>query len=80
MNFREQYFDVWSQAWQFHKRFADMKGTDEEWESVIDMAGKTVEKFRDKPGYDFSKSLILATIDELEHQDKIKRKEHGKGE
>ena len=33
MNFREQYFDVWSQAWQFHKRFADMKGTDEEWEA-----------------------------------------------
>lgn len=78
MSFREQYFDVWSQAWQFHKRFADMKGTDEEWGSVIDVSGKTAEKFRGKPGYEFAKSLILATIDELERQDRIKRKEREK--
>lgn len=80
MDFRETYFEIWKSAWDFHKRFADMKGTDEEWESVIDVSGKTVEKFRGKPGYEFAKSLILVTIDELERRDKINRKEHGKNE
>ena len=77
MNFREQYFDVWSQAWQFHKRFADMKGTDEEWEAVVNTSGEIVEKYKNKPGYEFLKDLILATLNELERRDKINRKEHG---
>ena len=77
MNFREQYFDVWSQAWQFHKRFADMKGTDEEWQSVVNASGEIAEKYKNKPGYEFLKDLILATLSELERRDKIKRKESG---
>ena len=80
MNFREQYFNVWSQAWQFHKRFADMKGTDKEWEVVVNTSGEIVENYKNKPGYEFLKDLILATLSELERQDKIKRKEHGKNE
>lgn len=71
MNFREQYFDVWSQAWQFHKRFADMKGTDKEWEAVVNTSGEIVKEYEGKPQYDFMKDLVLATLSELERKDKI---------
>lgn len=80
MDFRDTYFNIWKSAWDFHKQFADMAGTDKEWQEVVDTSGAVVEKYKDKPGYEFMKDLILATLSELEHQDKIKRKEHEKNE
>lgn len=53
MNFREQYFNVWGEAWNFHKQFANMAGTDEDWKTVVDAAGEMVEGYRDKPQYAF---------------------------
>lgn len=75
MNFREQYFNVWGEAWNFHKEFAGMTGTDEDWQRAVDMSGKIVEKYRNRPEYEFVKSLILVVVDELERQDKRKRQQ-----
>lgn len=78
MDFKKQYFNVWSQVWQFHKRFYDNDGSDQAWEQVVNESNKIVNEFRDKPQYAFIKDLVLATLSELERQDKIRRKEREK--
>lgn len=75
MDFREAYFDVWKTAWGFHKQFANMGGTDEDWQTVANTASEIVEEYRDKPGYGFIKSLVLAVLDELEREDKQRQKQ-----
>ena len=76
MDFKETYYSVWRDAWNFHKQFANMTGTDKEWEAVVNTSGEMVERYKNKPGYEFLKDLILATLNELERRDKINRKEH----
>ena len=78
MDFRETYFEIWKSAWDFHKRFVNIQGTDEEWEAVVNTSREIVENYKNKPGCEFLKDLLLATLSELERQDKIKRKEHEK--
>ena len=78
MDFREQYFNAWGEAWNFHKEFAGMAGTDEDWQRAVDTSGTIVEKHKDKPEYEFMKSLILVVINELERQDKHKRQRETK--
>lgn len=78
MNFKEQYFNLWGEAWGFHKEFASMAGTDEDWQRAVDTSGAIVEKYKGRPEYEFMKSLILAVIDELERQDKRKKQQEDK--
>ena len=78
MSFKEKYFNLWGEAWGFHKEFAGMAGTDEDWQRAVDMSGATVEKYRDSEEYEFMKSLILAVIEELERQDKRRRQKEDK--
>lgn len=80
MNFRDQYFNVWSQAWQFHKKFYGNDGSDQAWEQAVNESSKIVKEYKNKPQYCFMKDLILATLSELERQDKIRRKGRGKNE
>lgn len=78
MDFRETYFEIWKSAWDFHKRFANMQGTDKEWEVVVNTSGEIMKKCKTRPGYEFLRDLILATVSELERQDKSSRKEREK--
>ena len=78
MDFRETYFEIWKSAWDFHKRFVNIQGTDEEWEAMVNTSAEIVENYKNKPGCEFFKDLLLATLSDLERQDKIKRKEHEK--
>ncbi len=78
MSFKEKYFNLWGEAWGFHKEFAGMAGTDEDWQRAVDMSGAIVEKYRDSEEYEFMKSLILAVIEELERQDKRRRQKEDK--
>lgn len=73
MDFREQYFDVWRDAWNFHKQFANMSGTEKEWQKVVNTSGEMAERYKNKPGYEFMKALILSILDELERTDKERR-------
>lgn len=70
MDFKEQYFDVWQEAWIFHKQFANMDGTDKEWDAVVNVSDEIVEEYKNKPGYEFMKNLILSILNELERVDK----------
>ncbi len=74
MDFKETYYSVWRDAWNFHKQFANMTGTDKEWEAVVNTSGEMVERYKNKPGREFMKDLILATLSELERVDKERRK------
>lgn len=78
MDFRDTYFNIWKSAWDFHKQFADMAGTDKEWQEVVNTSGAVVEKYKDRPGHEFMKALILSILDELERVDRQQRKQEGK--
>lgn len=73
MNFKEEYFSLWSEVWQFHKKFADINGTDDEWQKVVDSAEEIVKRYEGKSKFEFVKSLVLAVLNELERRDREKR-------
>lgn len=78
MDFKEQYFDLWVKAWNFHKKYSNISGTDEYWEQVVNESSEIVKEFENKPEYNFMKDLVLAVISEIERVDKHKRKESKK--
>lgn len=84
VDFKKVYFDLWGEAWQFHKEFADMTGTDEEWKKVIEVSEQIAKKYKGRPETEFVQNLLLTVIRELERVDKERRKEgvadgtHGK--
>lgn len=76
VNFKAIYFNLWSQVWQLHKEFANMKGSDEEWTSLVDKSGEIMKQHENTPQAEFVKGLILVVIDEIERCDRAKRKEN----
>ena len=78
MDFKEQYFDAWQEAWRFHKKFYDNDGSDKTWEQIVNESSEAVRKYMGRSQYDFMKDLILAIISEIERVDKRKRKESKK--
>lgn len=78
MNFKEQYFDAWQEAWRFHKKFYDNDGSDQTWDQIVDASGEIVKEYDSKQTYGFVKDLVLAVLGELERMDKHKRKESEK--
>ena len=78
MNFKEQYFDVWQEAWRFHKRFSNISDTDEFWEQLVNESSEIVKEYEGKPQYTFMKDLVLTVISEIERVDKRQRRQEGK--
>ena len=72
MDFKEQYFDIWSKVWNFHKEFFDMIGTDEDWERLVKASGNLGKRYENTPQHEFATQLILAVLDELERSQKNK--------
>lgn len=66
----EELKTVWgmfTDAWKFYKKYADVQQSDEYWEAVVDESGQIAKK------HDNAKlaiALILAAIDELERKSK----------
>lgn len=66
----EELKTVWgmfTDAWKFYKKYADVQQSDEYWESVVDESGQIAKK------YDNAKlaiALILAAVEELERKSK----------
>ena len=75
MDFKKQYFNVWNEAWSFHKEFAGMVGTDEDWQRLVDASDAIAEKHKGKTEYEFIESLILVVVNELERQNKRKQQQ-----
>lgn len=83
MDFRQQYFNIWGKAYQLHKQFSGMAGTDGAWSDLIETSEKIMKEYEKEPQADFMRSLLLAVLVEIERVDK-QRKEgavngtHGK--
>ena len=60
-------YGMFTDAWKFYKKYADVQQSDEYWESVVNEYGQIAKK------YDNAKlaiALLLAAIDELERKSK----------
>ena len=60
-------YGMFTDAWKFYKKYADVQQSDEYWEAVVDESGQIAKK------YDNAKlaiALLLAAIDELERKSK----------
>ena len=60
-------YGMFTDAWKFYKKYADVQQSDEYWKAVVDESGQIAKK------YDNAKlaiALILAAIDELERKSK----------
>lgn len=67
MNFKESiYWKIYSDIWNFHKKYYDVQESDQFWDSVISEGSSIYKKYADKPEGEFAKNLVLNVIDELE--------------
>ena len=67
MNFKDSvYWTLYSDIWNFHKKFADVKEDDAYWKQVIDEAGVLYKKYEDQQEGEFAKMLLLNIVGELE--------------
>lgn len=72
MDFKEKYFNLWKEAWSFHKKWFTNKGSPKEWEQITAEAG---DLFKQHQGEPFMKELLLAVISELEREDRRKKED-----
>ncbi len=67
-------YNLFTDCWRFYKKYADVKDTDEFWESVVDESGELPRKYNNDK---FAIALVLAVIDELERKAKELRNKDG---
>lgn len=80
MDFKEKYFEIWKEVWDFHKKWCNNGDTDKEWKQIVEESGDIMKQYEGKPEQNFIKDLLLAVLSELEKIDKEKRKggvDHG---
>lgn len=74
MDFKQRYFNIWGKAYQLHKQFAGMTGTDEAWSNLIEISEKIMKEHETEPQSDFMRSLLLAVLTEIERNCKSRGK------
>ena len=66
MNFKEIYFNVWQEIWNFHKKYAFVDLNDDRtWKALTEEADKLHEKYARQAQGDFANSLLLAVVAEI---------------
>ena len=66
----EELKTVWgmfTDAWKFYKKYADVQQSDEYWEAVVDESGQIAKKYGNAK---LAIALILAAVEELERKSK----------
>lgn len=67
MNFKEIYFNVWQEIWNFHKKYAFVDLNDDRtWKALTEEADKLHEKYARQAQGDFANSLLLAVVAEID--------------
>lgn len=67
MNFKEIYFNVWQELWNFHKKYAFVDLNDDQtWKALTEEADKLHEKYARQAQGDFANSLLLAVVAEID--------------
>lgn len=78
MNFKESvYWTLYADIVNFHRRYAEVRESDEYWSAVVDEASELYKKYENVPEKEFAKQLILTVLDELERIYKDMPKKHG---
>ena len=71
MDFKEQYFQIWTEVWNLHKRFYGASADAERaWERLDKECEQIDQKYAGKPEQKFLQSLLLAVVSELERSAK----------
>ncbi len=63
MNYMD-YWNLYKSVWNFHKKYADAKGTDSYWEAVVNESRQIANQYGN---HEFVLALLVAVINELEH-------------
>lgn len=72
MDFKEQYFEIWKSAWDFHKKWCNNGGTDETWGKIIEESESIANRYKGSSEHQFAEDLMLLVISELERKGKTK--------
>lgn len=78
MNFKETaYWTLYADIVNFHRKYAEVRESDEYWSAVVNASDELYEKYKTLPEGEFAKQLILTVLDELERIYKYMPKKHG---
>lgn len=78
MNFKETaYWTLYADIVNFHRKYAEVRESDEYWSAVVDEASALYKRYESVPEKEFAKQLILTVLDELERIYKDMPKKHG---
>lgn len=67
MNFKEIYFNVWQELWNFHKKYAFVDLNDDQtWKALTEEADMLHEKYARQAQGDFANGLLLAVVAEID--------------
>lgn len=71
MDFKEQYFQIWTEVWNLHKRFYGASADDEQkWQELDRECEQLHGKYKNTPQQKFVESLLLSVVSELEERSK----------
>ena len=67
MNFKEIYFNVWQEIWNFHKKYAFVDPNDDQtWKALTEESDQLHKKYAHQAQGDFANSLLLAVVAEID--------------
>ena len=69
MDFKQQYFSIWREVWDLHKKYHNIRADDEKaWERLDQECKQLDQQYKNKSEQKFAQSLLLAVIAELERE------------
>lgn len=71
VNFKEQYFDVWTAVWNLHKKYHGIRQQDEQrWQQLDRECAELHDHYKNTPQQKFVENLLLSVVSELEERSK----------
>ena len=76
MDFRTQYFEIWQQAWNLHKKYYNIRADDEQkWQQLDKECEQLHGLYKNTPQQKFVESWLLSVIAELERESKHEQRD-----
>lgn len=71
MSFKEEYFEIWQQVWNLHKKFYGTQQQDaQRWQQFDQECEKLHDHYKNTPQQKFVENLLLSVVSELEERSK----------
>lgn len=69
MDFNKQYFSIWKEAWDLHKKYCNIQAADEQgWKNLDQECERIHGLHKGTPEQKLVESLLLAVVGELERR------------